>query len=227
MRKSVLTSLYCLFSIVSGSACSVDDVNVWLNNQKFSNDIASFAVSCLGNGGRTVGRLSAVYPTISETCYSCFATLVSCGARECFRKCAFDNTTPECIKCSKDKCQPGFKSCSGIEDDSLLPLNPIKGSITTTASPTIVEEPKLEEDIVESVTREVDTTESTVAPETIVDTQEILKITDKEADEDFVELLGLVQVVFGSGVGGFELEVDGFQMISNEEAETASTSLTV
>lgn len=115
-----------LVAVASANTCTLDDVALWKGSQDFANAIRDAAVSSNGSGSNTVKKLVEKYPSLSAPCGSCFADMVNCGRRNCFLSCGMDSTSANCIECSNRNCRGPFKTCSGIENDQDLPLNPKK-----------------------------------------------------------------------------------------------------
>lgn len=115
-----------LVAVASATTCTPDDVALWKGSQEFANAISDAAIASLGRGAKTVEKLVENYPTLSAPCGSCFADMVSCGTKNCFLSCALDSTSAKCIECSNSNCRGAFKTCTGVENDEDLPLNPKK-----------------------------------------------------------------------------------------------------
>merc|ERR1712232_686792 len=55
---------------------------------------------------------------VSNSCASCFGSLIHCTASKCMGKCMFGKT-PACKACAETNCVDGFKTCSGITPPSI------------------------------------------------------------------------------------------------------------
>jgi hypothetical protein len=104
------------------SSCIKEESKTWIENVEFSENFNRSAKEALGSSQGVIKRLNQLYPSLSDSCLTCFGEVVACGVKKCFVSCLVSPPTESCLSCTSKFCTPAFKNCLGVSTDEEMPL---------------------------------------------------------------------------------------------------------
>jgi hypothetical protein len=51
---------------------------------------------------------------LSQACGECFGDAATCVIQKCLTQCMAGGTSPACVTCREQNCDPAFETCSGL-----------------------------------------------------------------------------------------------------------------
>lgn len=114
----------------AGHACSKADIKLAINpnNHKFPHQMDACASETWGDAKKTAKCIKKSYPTLSDSCATCFGEVADCSASNCKWKCLSDHFSDGCLECVNSHCKVVDKkndfsliTCTGLSPKQLPP----------------------------------------------------------------------------------------------------------
>mmetsp|Transcript_39477 Transcript_39477/g.77656 ORF Transcript_39477/g.77656 Transcript_39477/m.77656 type:complete len:253 (+) Transcript_39477:54-812(+) len=114
LPKAEGPSLLVFQSPLDGACNNTDDLGVFkAHASDFHADLQKCATQTLGNADKTAQCLSSA-TGLSSGCAECFGQDAHCCAVNCIKQCLTAPTSPACLQCQVDNCQPALLTCAGV-----------------------------------------------------------------------------------------------------------------